>query len=176
MVILSSISVAAYKCVFHDGFLQTPESYFFHLFYYRSRYCSDSSVDWGLVGIEQVENITEILRMPDETLITTRNFQISLAQLVVNCLLVVTSFVALGKIKFSRCVKNLILFYFLATTIWHLYIVSRKISYWILFVPYCLILHISMVLDFIGGTSYADDRLRSFVRDFFCLKIYSVLT
>ena len=96
MVILSSISVAAYKCVFHDGFLATPQSYFFHLFYFRSRYCSDNSINWSLVGIEPVENTTEILRMPNETLITTRNFHISLAQLIVNCLLVVTSLLALG--------------------------------------------------------------------------------
>lgn len=101
MVILSAISVAAYKCIFHDGFSRTPESYFFHLFYYRSHHCRDSSVNWSLIGIEQTENVTEILQMPIETLITTRNFRLSLAQLVVNCLLVVTSLLALGKLYFK---------------------------------------------------------------------------
>jgi hypothetical protein len=97
MVVLSSISVAAYKCVFHKGFLKTPESYFFHLFYYRSHHCLDSSVDWSLLGIDVVDNVTDILQMPEENWLTTKNYRISLVQLIVNCFLVVTSFVALGE-------------------------------------------------------------------------------
>lgn len=101
MVVLSSLSIVAYKCIFHNGFLKSPESYFFHLFYYRSHHCRDSSIDWGFLGVEQVENITEVLQMPDETWLTQKNFKITLSQLVLNCLLVATSFLALGKkIKF----------------------------------------------------------------------------
>lgn len=127
MVILSSISVAAYKCIFHEGFMKTPEAYFFHLFYYRSRHCTDSSVNWELVGLEPRENISEILRMPSETQLTTYNYHMSLAQLIVNCLLVVTSFVAIGgkklltlgahvkSLKFIKTLENLILQFFSKT-------------------------------------------------------------
>lgn len=52
---------------------------------------------------------------------------------------------------------------FAVTTIFRIYFVSRKLSYFILFVPYLLILHVSIVFDFIAGTLYADDRLRSYV-------------
>lgn len=99
MVVLSSLSVVAYKCVFHNGFLSTPESYFFHLFYYRSRHCADSSINWEFLGVQQNENMTQILQMPDEIYLTRRNYQISLVQLILNCFLVVTSFIALGEIQ-----------------------------------------------------------------------------
>lgn len=101
MVVLTSLSVVAYKCVFHNALLSSPESYFFHLFYYRSHHCADSSINWEFLGIEQGENVTEILQMPDETHLTRKNFQMSVVQLILNCLLLVTSFVALGEIKTS---------------------------------------------------------------------------
>lgn len=163
MVVLSSLSVVAYKCVFHNGFLSSPESYFFHLFYYRSHHCADSSINWEFLGIQQTENITEILQMPDETHLTWKNYQISLVQLILNCLLVVTSFSALGEIYKNLFWKFVLDVLFTATTFWNIYFVSRRVSYWILFIPYCLIFHLTIVMDFIGGTSYADDRLRSFV-------------
>lgn len=91
MVIISSLSIAAHKCTFQDGFSNSPESYFFHLFYYRSRDC-DSSIDWSIFGIEN----TEALQLPDETLLVARTYQMSLVQLIVNSLLVLSSTVVLG--------------------------------------------------------------------------------
>lgn len=107
MVVLSSLSVVAYKCVFHNGFLSSPESYFFHLFYYRSHHCIDSSINWEFLGVQQTDNITEILQMPDETHLTRKNFQMSVVQLILNCLLVVTSFSALGEVFWYLILKIL---------------------------------------------------------------------
>lgn len=47
----------------------------------------------------------------------------------------------------------------------NIYIVSRKLTYWIIFVPYCLIFHLAIVFDFVAGTYYGDDRLRTFSVD-----------
>lgn len=55
------------------------------------------------------------------------------------------------------------IFLFTATTFWHIYFVSRRVSYWLLFIPFCLVFHLTIIMDFIGGTWYADDRLRSYV-------------
>lgn len=97
MVVLSSISMAAYKCIFHDGFKATPEAYFFHLFYYRSRHC-DSSIDWSILGLEIHQDEAEALHMPDEISLVTRTYNLSLAQLILNSFLIVCSLGVLGKI------------------------------------------------------------------------------
>jgi hypothetical protein len=145
MIVLSSISMAAYKCIFHDGFRASPEAYFFHLFYYRSRHC-DSAVDWSVFGLDN-DMVSEALHMPDEISLVSRTYQLSLVQLIINCLLVACSIAIL------------------VATMFHVHIVSRRLTYWIIFVPYCLVFHLAIVFDFVAGTYYGDDRLRSFSVD-----------
>lgn len=96
MVILASVSMAAYKCSFKEGFKATPEFYFFHLFYFRSRHC-DSAIDWSIFGLESDEFVAEILRMPDEIAIVSRTYLLSFVQLIINSLLIVSSIVIIGE-------------------------------------------------------------------------------
>jgi hypothetical protein len=144
MVLLSTFAIVAYKCKFLDGFKLSPDAYFFHLFYFRSRHC-DPFVDWSLVGINNVENVTQIMEMPYENSMVTRTFYVTAVQLGINSFLIVVSLIAL------------------LATIYNVYYISSKITYWTIFVPYVFIFHIAIVIDFVTATYFADDRLRSFV-------------
>ncbi|XP_070497273.1 uncharacterized protein [Chironomus tepperi] len=146
MLVLSILSLVAYKCVFQDGFASTPESYFFHLFYFRSHHCN-SFIDWSVFGLENVEVLNDFIIMPHENAIVTRTHKLTIIQIVINSLLILVSLIAAAAVLFN------------------IYFLSKRMAYIVLFVPYLLILHVSIVFDFIAGTLYADDRLRSYSVD-----------
>lgn len=95
MTILSTCSILAYNCHFQEVFKTSPVGYLFHLFYFRSHHCN-SFVDWTIFNIE-IET-TVVPEMPDEILAVTRTFWISLIQVVINVLLVLTTISMLGEI------------------------------------------------------------------------------
>lgn len=94
MGFLSTFSILAYNCYFHDIFTESPVGYMFHLLYYRSHHC-DSFVDWTLLGIENMTSLVEP-QMSHETEMVTRTFWIAVIQLIFSCLLIVTTSVMLG--------------------------------------------------------------------------------
>lgn len=94
LTLLSIFSLVAYNCHYHDDFKHSPAGYMFHLIYYRSHHC-DSFVDWSLLGVENMSSLEEP-EMPHEIEPVTRTFWFSVMQLVVNILLVITSFNMLG--------------------------------------------------------------------------------
>lgn len=67
----------------------------FHLIYYRSHHC-DSSVDWSLLGVENISTLIAP-EMPSGIESVTRTFWVAVIQLIFNILLVLTSLTMLGK-------------------------------------------------------------------------------
>ena len=96
MLVLSILSLVAYECVFQDGFASTPESYFFHLFYFRSRHCNPF-IDWSVFGLENAEFLNEFFIMPEQNAMVTRTHKLTIIQIIINSLLIVVSLVAIGK-------------------------------------------------------------------------------
>lgn len=94
MTLLSMCSIIAYNCHFHDGLIQSPEGYMFHLVYFRSHHCN-SFIDWSVVT-ENMKNLVEP-ELPHETEPVTRTFWIAVCQLIVNLLLVLTSLSMIGE-------------------------------------------------------------------------------
>lgn len=47
----------------------------------------------------------------------------------------------------------------------HIYFISRRLTYWTIFFPHCIIFHIAICFDFVAGTYFGDDRLRSYSVD-----------
>lgn len=97
MTLLSMFSLLAYNCHFHDVLTQSPQGYMFHLLYYRSHRC-DAFVDWSLMGIENATSFVQP-EMPHEISSVTRTFWIAVVQVIINCLLVITSACMLGKFQ-----------------------------------------------------------------------------
>jgi len=139
MFILSIFSLVAYKCHFHDAFTHSPAGYMFHLLYYRSHHC-DPSVDWSIFG---VENITFLPDMPLEISTVTRTFWIAVIQLFFNFLLIITS-------------ANMLIS---SNNYWLVH--SRRLSYWLFFAPFSVILLLTIFLDMSTGHYYSLDRFRS---------------
>ncbi|CAG9800367.1 unnamed protein product [Chironomus riparius] len=146
MLVLSILSLVAYECVFQEGFASTPDSYFFHLFYYRSHHCN-SFIDWSVFGLENAELLNDFIIMPEQNAIVSRTYKLTIIQIIINSLLIVVSLIAV------------------AAVIFNIFFLTKRIAYIVLFVPYLLVLHVSVVFDFIAGTLYADDRLRSYSVD-----------
>lgn len=95
MTLLSTFSILAYNCVFHETFTLSPVGFMFHLFYYRSHHC-DGSVDWSLL---QIENLTSLVepKMPHEIEPVTRTFYVAVIQLIFNAALFMASAFMLGE-------------------------------------------------------------------------------
>ena len=102
MLVLSILSLVAYECVFQEGFASTPESYFFHLFYYRSSHC-DSFIDWSVFGLENAELLNDFIIMPEQTAIVSRTYKLTIIQIIINSLLILVSLIAIGKFVKMFC-------------------------------------------------------------------------
>lgn len=132
----------------------------FHLMYFRSHHC-ESSIDWSVFD---VENVTVEPQMPIETSLVTRTFYIAIIQVVLNFLLVVTSIVMLSNVLsiFVQKLVNLFAFQTVSTKAYWL-CSTRRYSYWIFFMPLCVVFLATIFIDVITATFYSFDLFRSYV-------------
>ncbi|CRL02930.1 CLUMA_CG015747, isoform A [Clunio marinus] len=144
MVLLSTFSIVAFNCTYQESMKESPISYMFHLFYYRSHLC-DPFIDWSSLGVNMT-SLTEP-EMPNETESVTRTFHISVLQLSVNCLLVITSTVMLVSTRYNWLCG------------------TRRWSYWIYFAPLSLIFFATNFIDMITGWYFSIDRFRAYSSD-----------
>lgn len=164
MTIVAMCSILAYNCHFEDAFVQSPSGYMFHLLYYRSHHC-DPSVDWSLLGIANWTDLIEP-EMPLEITAVSRTFWISVVQVILNCLLVITSASMLGKLSFW--IESLVQLLPIptASTKFYWLIKTRRWTYWAFFVPLSVVFLATHLVDMATGWFYSMDLFRSLVSYF----------
>lgn len=96
MIIISSISLIAGNCSFEEEMEESTRLYMMFLLYFRTYDCSDD-FEWKKLKVNNTKKLDILNFMPQENSATRRTESLSISYLILNILLLLSSFSLLCK-------------------------------------------------------------------------------